>query len=62
MKFQTCAILLAAASSEAFSPLSNNIRTNVALREGLSVDLPSVESQVSDPVDTLDRSTWGETC
>lgn len=47
MKFQTCAILLAAASSEAFSPLSNNIRTNVALREGLSVDLPSVESQIT---------------
>lgn len=49
MKFQTCAILLAAASSEAFAPLSNNVKTSVALRAsgGLSVDLPSVDSQIS---------------
>ena len=49
MKFQATAFLLAAASSTAFTPLSTNVKTSVALREsgGLSVDLPSVESQVS---------------
>ena len=51
MKFQTSALLLvvAAASTNAFTQLSTNARTSVALREGggLSVDLPSIDSQVS---------------
>jgi len=51
MKFQTSALLLvaAAASTNAFTQLSNNARTGVALREGggLSVDLPDIESQIS---------------
>lgn len=47
MKFQASAILLAAASSKAFAPLSTSVKTSVALREGLSVDLPSIESQIS---------------
>jgi len=51
MKFQTSALLLvvAAASTNAFTQLSTNARTSVALREGggLSVDLPSIESQIA---------------
>lgn len=47
MKFQATALLLAAASSSAFTPLSTNVKTSVALREGLSVELPSVDSQIS---------------
>lgn len=47
MKFQITALVLAAASTEAFAPLANNARSSVALREGLSVDLPSIESQIA---------------
>lgn len=48
MKFQTSALLLAAAAStNAFAPLLANTRSGVALREGLSVDLPSIESQIA---------------
>jgi len=49
MKFQTSALLLLSASIEAFTPLSTPARTDVALRAGgqLSVDLPSIESQIS---------------
>ena len=47
MKFQIATLVLAAASTEAFAPLANTARSSVALREGLSVDLPSIESQVS---------------
>jgi len=47
MKFQASALLLAAASTKAFTPLSNNMKTSVALRDGLSVDLPTVESQIA---------------
>ena len=49
MKFQTSALLLLAASIDAFSPVSTPSRTSVALNagEGLNVDLPSIESQVS---------------
>jgi hypothetical protein len=47
MKFQIATLVLAAASTEAFAPLANTARSSVALREGLSVDLPSIESQIS---------------
>ena len=49
MKFQVSSFLLAAACTEAFAPLSTNSRTSVAVRAGvgLAVDLPSIESQVS---------------
>jgi len=49
MKFQVSAILLAAASSQAFTQRSTSAKTSVALRAktGLSVDLPSIESQIS---------------
>jgi len=50
MKFQATALLLAAASSSAFAPLSTKVKTSVAVREsrgGLAVDLPSVDSQIS---------------
>lgn len=49
MKFQSSALLLLAASIEAFTPLSNGPSSNVALNaaKGLTVDLPSIESQVS---------------
>mmetsp|Transcript_21020 Transcript_21020/g.58460 ORF Transcript_21020/g.58460 Transcript_21020/m.58460 type:complete len:315 (+) Transcript_21020:629-1573(+) len=48
MKFQTSALLLAAAASTtAFAPRAANTRTGVALREGLAVDLPSIESQIA---------------
>ena len=53
MKFQTSALLLLAASIDAFSPVSTPSRTSVALNagEGLNVDLPSIESQVSFYID-----------
>jgi len=47
MKFQIATLVLAAASTEAFAPLANTARSSVALREGLSVDLPSIESQIA---------------
>lgn len=49
MKFQTSALLLAAAatSTNAFAPVSNTARVAVALKNGLSVDLPSIESQIA---------------
>lgn len=48
MKFQTSALLLLAASIDAFTPLSTPARSGVALNaEGLNVDLPSIESQIA---------------
>ena len=49
MKFQTSALLLLAASIDAFSPVATPARTSVSLNaaDGLNVDLPSIESQVS---------------
>lgn len=47
MKFQTAALLVLAASIEAFTPHSTPARSGVALKGGLSVELPSIESQVS---------------
>lgn len=47
MKFQVAALLLAVASSEAFAPVSTSPRADVAVRMGLSVDLPSIDSQIA---------------
>jgi len=47
MKFQVAALLLAVASSEAFAPVSTSSRADVAVRMGLSVDLPSIDSQIA---------------
>lgn len=47
MKFQTAALLLLAASIEGFSPVANSARSSALKAEGLNVDLPSIESQVS---------------
>lgn len=49
MKFQTSALLLLAASIDAFSPVATPARTSVSLNagEGLNVDLPSIESQIA---------------
>merc|ERR1712127_878049 len=46
---QSSALLLLAASIEAFTPLSNGPSSNVALNaaKGLTVDLPSIESQIA---------------
>ena len=48
MKFQTSALLLLAASIDAFAPIATPARTSVSLNaaDGLNVDLPSIESQV----------------
>lgn len=47
MKFQTAALLVLAASIEAFTPHSTPARSGVALKGGLSVELPSIESQIA---------------
>lgn len=49
MKFQTAAFLSLAASTKAFAPLSTKGRTTVSLseRNGLAVDLPTIESQIA---------------
>jgi len=47
MKFQVAALLLAVASSEAFAPVSTSSRADVAVRMGVAIDLPSIDSQVS---------------
>jgi len=47
MKFQVAALLLAVASSEAFAPVSTSSRADVAVRMGVAIDLPSIDSQIA---------------
>jgi len=47
MKFQASALLFAAVSSKAFTPLSTTARKSVSLNGALSVELPTIESQIA---------------